>query len=72
MFVISVELLDNAMLECTLTADSTGRNDEDEFHLFLAISSFFALSSCRLPPWALDIPWSVFGLAVPLVRSHLG
>ena len=27
LFVITVELLDNAVLECTLTADSTGENN---------------------------------------------
>ena len=29
MYVITVELLDNAMLECTLTAESTGRDCMD-------------------------------------------
>ena len=29
MFVLTVELLDNAQLECTLTAESSGRNKEE-------------------------------------------
>ncbi len=33
-FVITVELLDNAALECTLTADSTGRKQQRFPHNF--------------------------------------
>ncbi len=33
-FVITVELLDNAALECTLTADSTGRKQQRFPYIF--------------------------------------
>ena len=33
-FVITVELLDNAVLECTLSSESTGRSVEALSHLF--------------------------------------
>ena len=41
MFVITVELLDNAMLECTLTAESTGSKWNKKIDFSWIIFQFF-------------------------------
>ena len=57
MYVITVELLDNALLECTLTAESTGRDCMDNVSQRLGLQQGRTRFSRDYKSFGLSLGW---------------